>query len=451
MPRETKRPGRMRIGGGAAFANDRPDAALALVERGGIDVLMLDALAERTLAMLHVAHRAGRPGYWEALPGRLRQLLPACRRHGVTLVSNCGGVDPDATARMVRDVARECGLPPVRVAAVGGDDVSAIIAGIDPVLAETGEALSRLGAPVIAANAYLGAAAIAGAYAAGAEVIVTGRVTDSALALGPLMAQFGWDAGDHDALACGVLAGHLLECGGHATGGYFAEPGWKDVPGLDDLGFPIAEVGPDRTITLTKTPGTGGRVDRHTVTEQILYEMHDPAAYVTPDVVLDISDLELEEAAPDTVRLSGMRGHAPPPTLKVLLGVDGGVLVESEISYAGINARARADLAREVLERRFARLPIANCPRRYDQIGVDSLWPDGMGPGAATRDLRLRVAARVPDRDAADLVVSEVEALYVNGPAGGGGVRSAQRPTIRTLTAFVDRALVPPRFGFVEG
>ena len=185
------------------------------------------------------------------------------------------------------------------------------------------------------------------------------------------------------------------------------------------------------------------------MTEQILYEMHDPSAYVTPDVVLDI--LDLEEAAPDTVRLSGMCGHAPPPTLKVLLGVDGGVLVESEISYAGINARARADLARGVLERRFARLAIANCPRRYDLIGVDSLWPDGMGPAAATRDLRLRVAARVPDRDAADLVVSEVEALYVNGPAGGGGVRSAQRPTIRTLTAFVDRALVPLQFGFVEG
>jgi hypothetical protein len=446
----TKRPNRLRVGGGAAFFNDRLDAAIALVERGEIDVLMLDTLAERTLTMLHVAHQAGGPAYFPALPERLRHLLPVCRRHGTVLVSNCGGVAPMETAAMVQTVAREAGLGSLRVAAVTGDDMSGSLPGIDPLLLETGEVLSALGKPILAANAYLGAAAIADAYAAGAEVIVTGRVTDSALALGPLMATFQWTAGQHDALACGVLAGHLLECGGQATGGYFAEPGMKDVPGLDDIGFPIAEVSPDLVITLTKTPGTGGLVDRHTVTEQILYEMHDPAAYITPDVVLDITGLELEETGTDTVRLWGMRGHPPPPTLKVLVGIDSGVLVEAEISYAGINAPARAKLARTVLEARFGRSPIASCPRRYDLIGVDSLWPHPASH-AAMRDIRLRVAARVPDRAAAELVITEVEALYVNGPAGGGGVRSGQRQTIRTFTALVDRAHAPPRCVFVEG
>lgn len=457
MTRATKHPGRMRLGGGAAFINDRLDAAVALVERGDIDMLMLDTLAERTLAMLYAAHRSGKPGYWEALPARLAALLPACRRHGTVLVSNCGGIAPDITARMVHDVARSSGalsigVGPLRVATVSGDDVAASIAALDPVLSETGEKLSRLDAPVIAANAYLGADAIADAYAGGADVILTGRVTDSALALGPLMATFGWRADQHDALATGVLAGHLLECGGHLTGGYFAEPGLKDVPGLDDLGFPIAEVAADLSITLTKTPGTGGRIDRHTVTEQILYEMHDPANYITPDVCLDITALRLEQVAPDVVRLTGARGHPRPETLKVLIGVDNFVLVEAEISYAGINAEARARLARDILERRFARSPLANCAFRYDLIGIDSLWPATLDPkptGGDHRDLRLRVAARVPDREAAELVVTEVEALYVNGPAGGGGVRSSHRPTIRTYTAFIERAAAPPVCRFV--
>jgi hypothetical protein len=442
-----KRPGVLRIGGGAAFFNDRVDAALALVERGDIDVLIMDALAERTLAMLHAAHRGGAPGYFAALPDRMATLLPVCHRYGTTLVSNCGGVDPDVTAEMIADVTRRCGLAGLRIAAVSGDDLSARIAGLNPVLQETGQALSRLGQQAVAANAYLGAQAIAEACAGGADVVITGRVTDSALALGPLMAAFGWRPDNLDAMACGVLAGHLLECGGQATGGYFAEPGWKDVPGLDDIGFPITEIAADLSITLGKTPETGGRVDRHTVTEQILYEMHDPAAYITPDVVLDITALRLEQRAPELVRLTGARGHAPPDTLKVLVGLDSGVLVEAEISYAGINAKARAELAREVLERRFARTRLANLAFRYDLIGVDSLWPT---PGQdSVRDLRLRVAVRVPDSDAAELVVTEVEALYVNGPAGGGGVRSGHRRTTRTCTAFIDRAAVTPRCRFV--
>jgi hypothetical protein len=301
----------------------------------------------------------------------------------------------------------------------------------------------------VSTNAYLGANAIAEAYAAGADIILTGRVTDSALALGPIMAALGWKHADLDAMACGVLAGHILECGGQATGGYFADPGFKDVPDLDRIGFPIAEVRQDRSIHITKPPGSGGRIDRHTITEQILYEMHDPSAYLSPDVTLDVTRLSLTETGPDEVRLAGAVGHPAPDTLKVLVGVDSGVLAEIEISYMGINCEARARLALDTVRKRVARIPaIADRDVRYDLIGIDSLWP---GPHAAPcREVRLRVASRVADRTAAERLVTEVESLYVNGPAGGGGVRFAVRPTNRTYTAFLPRALVKPRWSFVE-
>ena len=446
---KTRKAGAIRIGGGSGFSNDRLDAALELVERGDIDVLMLETLAERTLALLQVAKRKGGSGYWSDLPGRLELLLPAMAKRGTKLVTNAGGAAPEACARMIARLARERGID-MKVAAVTGDDVTELVRATDPVLVETREPVSKLGTDIICTNAYLGADAIASAYAAGADVIVTGRVTDSALALGPIMATLGWQPDDNDAMACGVLAGHLLECGGQATGGYFAEPGLKDVPDVDRIGFPIAEVRDNRSITITKPPGSGGRIDRHTITEQILYEMHDPGAYLTPDVALDVSAVDLAESGPDEVRLTGARGHQRPDTLKVLIGVDSGVLAEIEISYAGINCEGRARLAADIIRKRAARDPmLGNQTIQCDLIGVNSAWPgETVRP---VRDVRLRVAARVPDQAAADRLITEVESLYVNGPAGGGGVRIASRPTIRTYTTFVPRERVTPRWAFVEG
>jgi hypothetical protein len=440
--------GRIRLGGGSAFFNDRLDAALELVEKGNIDVLMIETLAERTLALLHAAKRTGGSGYWDKLADRLKVLLPACARHGTKLVTNGGGAAPEACAAMIARLAREHGLA-MRVAAVTGDDVTELVRASDPILLETGELLSKLGTDTISTNAYLGADAIAAAYAGGADVIVTGRVTDSALALGPIMATLGWKADDLDAMACGVLTGHLLECGGQATGGYFAEPGLKEVPGLDRIGFPIAEVRDDRSIVITKPPGSGGRIDRHTIVEQILYEMHDPGAYITPDVTRDVTELDLVETGAQEVRLRGARGHARPDQLKVLVGVDSGVLAEIEISYGGINADKRALLAADIVKKRAARNPmLGNQTIQYDLIGVGSVWPEK--DERPVRDVRLRVAARVPDQRAANELITEVESLYVNGPAGGGGVRFATRPTIRTYTAFIPRAKVTPRWTFVD-
>ena len=409
---------------------------------------MLETLAERTLTLLHVAKRSGGKGYWERFADRLEVLLPALVRHRTRLVTNAGGADPDAAVAMVVDIARRQGAK-LRIATVTGDDVSELCRRLDPMLLETGAPLSQLGRNAISTNAYLGADAIAAAYAAGADVIITGRVTDSALALGPAMAALGWRRDDWDAMACGVLAGHLLECGGQATGGYFAEPGIKDVPGLDRIGFPITEISQDRSIVVSKPPGSGGRIDRHTITEQILYEMHDPSGYLTPDVTLDLTKLELAERDGETVHIRGAVGRPAPETLKVLVGVDSGTLAEIEISYMGMNVEARARLAAETVRKRVDRNPsLAGHPIRFDLIGIDSLWPDEVAKPC--RDLRLRVAARLPDRDAAEQLVTEVESLYVNGPAGGGGVRFAIRPTHRTYTAFVPRKLVAPKWTIVE-
>lgn len=440
----------LRIGGGSAFFNDRLDAALELVEQGRIDVLMVETLAERTLAILQAARGTGQPGYFPRLSNRLQTLLPACRSRGTRLVSNGGGADPLAAAHMARDVAAAAGLKGTVIAAVLGDDVADLLRRSDPVVLETGEPVSRLSSPFFSANAYLGAAPIAAACRAGAHVVITGRVTDSALALGPLQAHFGWPAEALDALACGIMTGHLLECGGQATGGYFADPGVKDVPGLDRLGFPIAEVSEDLSVLISKPPGTGGRIDRHVITEQLLYEVHNPARYITPDVVMDLTGVQLEQAGPDQVRLTGIRGHAPPDTLKVLIGVKAGHHVEIEISYAGPNAEGRARLAADIIQRRLARTELAAVPLRYDLMGLNALALPGQAPGFDLPEIRLRVAARCPTLSGAELLVTEVESLYVNGPAGGGGVRFSIRPAIRTLTTFLPAADVAVACEYIE-
>lgn len=437
----------LRIGGGSAFFNDRLDAALELVEHGRIDVLMIETLAERTLAILQAGRSSGQPGYFPRLADRLATLLPACSRHGTRLVSNGGGAATLAAAQMAHRVAAEAGLHGTVVAAVLGDDVASLVLETDPVLVETGELASRLPGPIVSANAYLGAAPIAEACRAGAHVVMTGRVTDSALALGPLQAHFGWVA--PNALACGIVAGHLLECGGQATGGYFADPGVKDVPGLDRLGFPIAEVSEDLSIRITKPLGSGGRIDRHVITEQLLYEVHDPARYITPDVVLDLTEVTLEQEAPDQVRLTGMRGHAAPDTLKVLIGVDAGQHVEVEISYAGIGAEGRARLAADIVQRRVARTELRDVPIRYDLIGLNALALPGQA-ATVLPEVRLRVAARCPSLGLAELLVTEVESLYVNGPAGGGGVRFAIRGAVRTLTTYLPAGDVAARVEYFE-
>jgi hypothetical protein len=371
----------------------------------------------------------------------LRPILGKCLAHGIRIVSNFGAANPPGAARRILAMASELGVRAPRIAVVHGDDLSGA-AHRDLLRKELGDQIE--GIDIVSANAYLGAEPIASALAAGAEIVVCGRVADPSLALGPLMSHHGWSASDWDRLGRGTMAGHLLECGAQVTGGYFADPGVKDVPGLDEVGFPIAEIDAAGRCIVGKAERTGGLVTERTVKEQLLYEVHDPAAYVTPDVVADISQAQVRAVGRDRVALEDVRGHARPERLKVTVCHDGGWIAEGEISYAGPGAEARARLAGDVLVKRLTGLAV-----RVDLIGTLSVFADDAGdllartPSTGARDVRLRVAARSADRKEAERLTREVTALYCCGPAGGGGVRTALRPRLETLSCYVPREAVP--------
>lgn len=444
----------VRIGCGAGFAGDRFDAGLALVETlaaaGGPAYLMYETLGERTLALAQLERRRDpEAGYTAGFENFLRPVLRRCVERGIGIVANFGAANPRSAARRIGTLARTLGVPQLCIGVVEGDDLLARL-GADVVRSwPNDEGIDLAGREIVAANAYLGAGPIVAALAAGADIVVTGRCTDSALALGPLAHEFAWSADDWPMLAAGVLAGHLIECAAQVSGGYFADPGCKDVPGLGDLGFPIAEVRRDGTMAITKAAGTGGLVSEATVKEQLLYEIHDPAAYLTPDVTLDITDVTVKQDGPDRVLVAGARGRPRPPTYKVTVSVEWGFLGEGEISYAGPNALARAELATTVLRRRLAVLGI-DCPVRCDIVGTVATFDsdDGRlrssGAFPMNGDYRVRLAGQAPDRATAEKIAREVLSLYCCGPAGGAGVRTAVTGRIATASSYVPESLIEP-------
>ncbi len=442
------------IGAGAGFAGDRTDAAGpvvdALARLAGPRFLMFETLAERTLALSQLERRRDpRRGFNPALDRFVGPVLGRCLRDEIKIIGNFGAANPRAAAARILELAREQGLRSPRVAVVEGDDLAGTLTTKQLAARETGGAILRDATEIIAANLYLGAGPIAQALDQGAEIVVTGRVADSALALGPLIHAFRWRSDDWDRLAAGTLAGHLLECGAQVTGGYFADPPYKEVSGMADLGYPIAEIDADGEMVITKPAGTGGRVDRLTVIEQLLYEVHDPAAYLAPDVVLDISEVTVEELAPDRVRVRGARGKPAPETLKATVCVDGGMLGEAEISYAGPNAAARARLAAETIRERMRRRA-PNLVVRTDAIGVISVLGDNGASlaqpwPAGPADVRLRFAAQSANTADVELLLDEVEALYCAGPAGGAGVRRRMTPRLASASCLVERKFASPR------
>ncbi|HET6522721.1 MAG TPA: acyclic terpene utilization AtuA family protein [Geminicoccaceae bacterium] len=449
------------VGNAAGFSGDRLDApgpvADTLIAGGKPAALTFEVLAERTLALAQLAKRRDPDhGYEPMLAPLLAPVLRRCVEHGVAIVGNFGAANPRGAARRIAQLADEAGLGPVRIGIVEGDDVRETVdfRNLSVVDADAGLDLRR--DAVVAANVYLGAEPIAEALGRGAQVVVTGRVADPSLTLGPLMHHFGWEPGDWDRLAAGTLAGHLIECGAQITGGYYADPGLKDVPAPDDIGFPIAEVAADGGIVVTKAAASGGLVTAGTVKEQLLYEVHDPAAYLTPDVTLDITAVTVSEIGPDRVRVEGARGRPRPDTLKATVSVEGGWLGEGEISYAGPNALARARLAGQILRDRLRRLS-PDARHRIDLIGVASVLDGDDGAlqrdlaGLAADDVRVRLAAASDDRAGAERAAREVLALYCDGPAGGGGVRWHVTPRIKTVSYLVPRHRVAARVEVLDG
>jgi hypothetical protein len=441
----------IRIGSGAGYSGDRIEPALELAEQGEIQYLVFECLGERTVALAQQA-RMKNPdsGYDPLLEERMRAVLPVCASKGIKIVTNMGAANPVAAARKTAEIAKSLGLSSLKIAAVVGDDVlDACKAGDLPIMEFDGT-IKQLGNRLLSANAYLGAEPMAEALTAGADIVITGRASDPALFLAPMIHAFGWAMDDWNLLGQGTVAGHLLECAGQITGGYFADPGYKDVAGLARLGFPIGEVGEDGALVITKVKGSGGAVTAQTCKEQLLYEVHDPKRYIQPDVVADFSKVTVEEIAPDRVRVSGGRGTARTGTLKVSVGYVDSYIGEGQISYAGPGALARGRLALEIVRERLQLTGVAASELRFELIGVDALH----GADVSTRasepyEVRVRVAGRTENLREAVRIGNEVETLYTNGPAAGGGAFKSARDVVAVASVLLPRELAKPSVRFV--
>lgn len=431
----------IRIGAGAGYAGDRIAPALELARHGQLDWLVFECLAERTIALAQLERRQqADKGFDPLLAERMRAVLPTCLAQGTRILSNMGAANPLQAGREVLRVAHELGLSGVKVAVVQGDDVleRLLTDGLDLPLIDSDAPLSSLQDRLISANAYLGADALLPALQTDAQVILCGRVADPALFLAPLMHHFGWATNDWPQLGQGILIGHLLECAGQITGGYFADPGFKDVPNLARLGFPMAEVQADGSAVITKVAGSGGCVTVATCTEQLLYEIENPARYLQPDVVADFSQVRLTPDGPDRVRATGASGQPRPDTLKVTVGYHDGYIGEGQMGYAGPGCVARGQLALQLVRQRIQDAGLGQLEARYELIGVNSLLPQALAT-TEPNEVRLRVAVRTLTRQQAQLVANEVEALYTNGPAAGGGATKAVREVVAAAAVLVPR------------
>lgn len=433
--------GTVAIGNGQGFWGDSVRGPLQLVRGGGIGYLTMDFLAEVTMSIMQKL-RARNPdaGYATDFVAQLERILPECAEHGIKIVANAGGVNPGACAAAVEKVARRLGVG-VRVATVAGDDILARL----PALIESGHPLANMTtgtalagelSRVQSANVYLGAFPIAEALSDGADIVVTGRVTDPSLVLAPLIHEFGWTAGDYDRLAAGTVAGHLLECGTQSTGGNYDR--WESVPDLAGIGYPIAEVEESGEFVLTKKPGTGGLVDVGTVTSQLLYELGEPTRYLTPDVVADFTSIRLAQEGPDRVRVHGVRGSAPTGTYKVSVSTLDGWRTTAQLTVGGPDAAAKARFAADLLLARLAedgvRFVEQDC--RVEVVGTNVLY-EGMlpEPTAPPSEVVLRVSVRSDDKAAVDRLGAELASLLTSGPPGLTGFAGG-RPKASAIVGF---------------
>ncbi len=441
------------VGNGAGFSGDRVDAPIpvvrSLIARGLPSALFFETLGERTVALAQLERRRDpEAGYEPMLERLLEPILADCVKHRIPILGNFGAANPPAAARCIARLARRLGLPDLRIGLVTGDDVMGSVDLDTLAVHEADAALDMSAWSLVAANAYIGAAPLVEALRGGADIVVAGRTSDPALAIAPLAHFFGWAADDWPMLAIGAACGHLVECGGQVTGGVFWDPGFKDIPDPANIGFPIAEVSRSGALTITKPEDTGGIVDLRTIKEQLLYELHDPAAYITPDVVLDITGATLEQTGQDRVAIRGLRGKPAPELLKVTASYEGSWLGEGEVSVAGPNALARARATAEVLLERLKRRGLRVRPR-VDLIGVASihdsddgaLWRSYAGP--EPDDIRIRLAVEGSSRDDCDQAAREVLALLCCGTAGTGGARWRVTPRILTRSYLVPRERVP--------
>jgi hypothetical protein len=431
----------VRLGAGMAFWGDSVRPAIEMVERGDIDYLCCDHLAELTMSIL-AKQRAADPerGYTRDVLDLLRGALRTCADKGIKVVTNAGGANPRAAGRAIRALADELGVPGVRIAVVLGDDLEDRIAdlardGVSFRNLDTGADLDTVRDRLTHAAVYTGCEGIVEALDRGADIVVCGRVTDIALYLGPLVHEFGWRLDDWERLGMATVVAHAIECGGQATGGLYAG-GWADVDGLETLGYPIAEVSEEGTAVLTKTPGSGGEVSIGTVSEQLVYEILDPGSYLTADVTADFTNVTLEEVGPDRVRITGGTGRERPATLKVNMGYRAGFVGEAQFTYTWPDAYAKAQRGLAFLRKRLERADFRYSEDVVEYLGHTSMWGSRVPPPDDPNlpEVVVRYAARCPDATEARKVFTESVPLYNNGPAGVAGVGT--RPPLKELYAM---------------
>jgi hypothetical protein len=436
---------KIRIGCGAGFSGDRLEPALILTKEGNLDYLVLECLAERTIALAQ-KRKLQDPdaGYDVLLERRVTGLLPLLLQNNTRLITNMGAANPLAGAEKIVEIAKRLGLR-VKVAVVLGDDVFDRVTG-DELTLEGNRPLNSYN-KLISANAYLGADAILPALQTDAQIILTGRVADPSLFLAPMIHEFDWDLDDYELLGQGTMVGHLMECAGQLTGGYFADPVSKPVPDMHILGHPLVDIQREGTAVFSKIKGTGGLISRQTAREQLLYEVLDPKNYFTPDVVADFSGAQINELGPNLIQATGATGKTKPSSLKVSIGHQAGWMGEGEISYAGAHALERAQLAGEIIQKRIGD---RFNEFRIDFIGQNSLHGASLSQHQTPYEVRLRAVGKSGEKELAQLVGEEVEALYTNGPAGGGGARKTIQEVIGVVSILLDRNLAPSRVELLE-
>jgi hypothetical protein len=413
----------IRIGSGSAWWGDRIEPAEWNAERGDLDYLCFETMAEATVSAAQVRARRDPafPGYDTYLDDRMSRVLPACLKRGTRIVTNQGWINPPGAAERIVHWLRHYGARGVKVAAVNGGLITERVLELTQTILENDRPTSTLADTLVSAEVYLGAEPIVEALKAEAQIVVTGRVADPSIFMAPMMYEFGWDPLDHARLGAGNGIGHLMECGAQVTGGYFSDPGFKDVPEPWNLAFPIAEVEADGSAVITKVAGTGGAVNLMTVKEQILYEVHDPSSYITPDVVVDFTTARLEQLAPDRVRVSGISGKPRTSTLKVSIGCTEGYIGEDMFFYAGPGALRRARLAKKVLEERFRIVGLQAEELRIDFLGLNAIHGPATPKNAPEPyEVAVRVAARTRTKEEAAKVGREVDGMAVSGIASTG-------------------------------
>ena len=432
----------VRVAAGQGFWGDWLEAPRRQVEGGPVDYLMLDYLAEVTMSILQKQkERDPRMGYARDFIGAMESVLPAVVERGVRVIANAGGVNPVACAEAIRALAAERGAAgKVRIGVVTGDDLlprlDALIAAGHPLAnMETGEPLSTVRERVLSANAYIGSTPIVEALGRGAQVVITGRSTDTALTMAPLRYEFGWAPDDWDRLAAGIIAGHIIECGAQCSGGNCLID-WKNIPDLANVGYPIVNGNPDGTFEISKHPGTGGRISVPSVTEQLVYEMGDPHAYITPDVVADFTSIKLEQSGPDRVRVFGIRGAPSTDKLKVSIAYRAGFKAVGTLVYSWPDALEKAQSADRVLRERLDQLGL-----RFDKVMTEFVGASAThGPlaGQVPADLpevQLRFGVRGENRAAVERFTREIAPLVLNGPPSVTGFAGG-RPKVEEIVAY---------------